>query len=229
MHSKVIEISGHNLTLEKIKKVIFDNYQVFLSPEAYEKVRKTREFIDKSVGKDEIYYGITTGFGAFVGKILAKDDSEQLQLNLLRSHACGVGPYVNKNIARATLLIRLNTLARGNSGIRPEILDLIVAFINKNVIPKIPAKGSVGASGDLVPLSHMALALIGDPSATIEYNGREYTGSELKKILYNEIYKDIPNSENILPRKPNFEGPDPLIKLSYNCLLYTSPSPRDRG
>lgn len=215
MHSKVIEISGHNLTLEKIKKVIFDNYQVFLSPAAYEKVRKTREFIDKSVAKNEIYYGITTGFGAFVGKILTKDDAEQLQLNLLRSHACGVGPYVSKNIARATLLIRLNTLARGNSGIRPEILDLIVAFINKNAIPKIPAKGSVGASGDLVPLSHMALALIGDPSATIEYDGREYTGSELKKILYNEIYRDIPNSENILPRKPNFEGPDPLIKLSY--------------
>ena len=211
----VIEITGFDLTLDKIRKVVFDNYKVSLRPEVYEKLREARKFIDKAVAEGEIYYGITTGFGAFVGKILSKRDAEHLQLNLLRSHATGVGSYADKYIARATLLIRLNTLARGNSGIRPEILNLIVAFLNKNVIPKIPTKGSVGASGDLAPLSHMALALIGDPSATIKYNEREYTGFELKRVLYEEIYRDIPHKENILPKHPNFEDREPLIKLSY--------------
>ena len=211
----VVEITGWDLTLDDIKKVVFNNYKVWLNEEVYKRLRETRRFIEDVVAREEVYYGITTGFGAFAGRIISKEDAEKLQLNMLRSHSVGVGPYANKEIIRATLLIRLNTLARGNSGVRPELLELFVAFLNKNVIPRIPMKGSVGASGDLAPLSHMALALIGDPSASIEYKGREYTGAELKEILYNDIYRDLPNKEKILPKDPDFEDPNPLVKLSY--------------
>ena len=157
-----LEISGENLGLEEVWQVAYDKVQVTLSETARAKMQKSRDYIEQRLQRGDVMYGINTGFGAFSDVKISDADIEKLQVNLIRSHSVGIGEPFSKEESRAIMLLRANALARGHSGIRPLIADKILEFLNKDVIPYIPQQGSVGASGDLAPLSHLALALIGE-------------------------------------------------------------------
>jgi histidine ammonia-lyase len=154
-------IDGNSLTLDKIEFFINENPQVLLSKEAEKKVDKARALIDEWIEKDEVIYGVTTGFGEFSNVKISHDELEQLQENLIVSHSCGTGENLPPVIAKIMMLLRVNALSRGYSGIRRSTLNLLINMINNNIVPVIPSQGSVGSSGDLVPLAHLVLALIG--------------------------------------------------------------------
>ncbi len=159
-----ILLDGESLTFEQVLTVAYKgpgDLKVALSETAESKVKRAAEAVQTLLDRGEIAYGITTGFGAFKDKIISPEEVEQLQKNILMSHAVGVGDPFDIPITRAIMLIRANTLARGHSGIRLETLQLLIDMLNKGVHPVIPEKGSLGASGDLAPLAHMALPLIG--------------------------------------------------------------------
>jgi len=174
-----IILDGENLTFEQVTAVAYGEPgapRVALSDSAKASVARSAAAVDTLLERGEIAYGITTGFGAFKDKIISRDEVEQLQRNIVVSHAVGVGNPFDTPTVRAIMLIRANTLARGFSGIRLETLDLILKFLNLGVHPLIPEKGSLGASGDLAPLAHFACVLIGEGKA--EYAGKVMSGKD---------------------------------------------------
>lgn len=173
---KKILIDGNSLTIEEVVNVSRNGYQVELTNQALSKVKVARDLVDNLVDSEKISYGITTGFGKFSDIAISKDDAKQLQRNLIISHACGVGEPLDEDIVRAIMLLRVNALSKGHSGIRIETLQTLVEMINKGVHPIIPEKGSLGASGDLAPLSHMVLTMIGEGEAV--YNGERLSSKE---------------------------------------------------
>ncbi|WP_346929317.1 histidine ammonia-lyase [Clostridium sp.] len=173
--NKVI-INGNDLRLEDIVNVARNNYQVEISEEAIKRVEKSRGIVDKIVEEDRVVYGITTGFGKFSDVSISGEDCKTLQRNLIISHACGFGDSLDTDIVRTIILLRANALSKGYSGIRLSTLQTLVAMLNKGVHPIIPEKGSLGASGDLAPLSHMVLPMIGEGEA--EYQGKIISGRE---------------------------------------------------
>jgi histidine ammonia-lyase len=184
-----ITLDGENLTFEQVVEVAYgspNNPKIVLSESAKSKVNRASEAVDKLLERGEIAYGITTGFGALKDKIIPRDEVEKLQRNILISHAVGVGKPFDIPTVRAIMLIRANTLARGFSGIRLETLELLIEFLNLGIHPVIPEKGSLGASGDLAPLAHMALPLIGEGEAFVE--GERLSGKDaLEKFNLNPI------------------------------------------
>ena len=159
---KLIEVKGEGATLASVWAVAHENVKLKLSDSARAKMKKSRDFIESRMKGDEPIYGVNTGFGAFSSVRISNEDIEKLQQNLIRSHSTGVGTPFTKEQARAIMYLRANALATGRSGIRAEVVDKILEFMNHDLIPVIPSQGSVGASGDLAPLSHLALALIGE-------------------------------------------------------------------
>src|SRR3989337_1574158 len=147
-----------------------------LSEEAELKVIKARETIEKALKGKRVIYGLTTGFGALSDVVISKDLAKQLQRNILMSHAAGVGNNLDEETTRATLLLKINNLAKGHAGIKLETLKTLVEMFNKGVYQLMPEKGSVGASGDLAPLAHMALVLVGQGKAF--YNGDILNGKD---------------------------------------------------
>ena len=175
-----IVLNGEDLTFEQVTAVAYGSPgapRVMLEDSAKANVLRSAAAVDTLLERGEIAYGITTGFGAFKDKIISRDEVEQLQRNIVLSHAVGVGNAFDMPTVRAIMLIRANTLARGYSGIRLETLELILEFLNRGVHPFIPEKGSLGASGDLAPLAHFACVLIGEGKA--EYGGEMYSGREV--------------------------------------------------
>lgn len=161
MARKKFIIEGNSLTLDKIEFFLKENPVVSLSRDSIKKVIRARKLIDKWVDEGKIIYGVTTGFGEFANIRISKKDIEKLQENLIISHSTGVGDPLPPFIVKLMMLLRINALASGHSGIRLETLELLMAMMNKNIIPVIPSQGSVGSSGDLAPLSHLVLAMIG--------------------------------------------------------------------
>ncbi len=164
---KTIELTGENVTIEQVCLVarsVASGKKVFvkLAESARAKMQESRAYIDKRIGSGEVMYGINTGFGAFSSVRINDSQLEELQKNLIRSHSMGVGDSFTPEQTRAIMFLRANALARGHSGIRPFVVEKILEFLNADVIPVIPQQGSVGASGDLAPLSHLALAIIGE-------------------------------------------------------------------
>lgn len=157
----MIRIEGRNLTMSQVWQVAMNQQKVELAAEARSHIARSRSYIETLAAGEAPIYGVNTGFGAFSSVRISKEDLERLQVNLIRSHSVGVGAPFSPSETRAMMLLRANTLARGNSGVRVEVVEKILEFLNLNLIPVIPSKGSVGASGDLAPLSHLALALIG--------------------------------------------------------------------
>lgn len=162
--SRVV-IDGSSLTIEQVALVARQGYEVALSPTAKEAISRSRAIVDRFVDEKRKVYGITTGFGKFSDVAISKEETEDLQRNLIISHACGVGPHFSKDIARAIVLLRANALSKGFSGVRPSTVETLLEMLNKDVVPCIPEKGSLGASGDLAPLSHMVLVMIGEGEA----------------------------------------------------------------
>jgi histidine ammonia-lyase len=155
-------LNGESLTLEQLVTIADGNARVTLAPEARERVLASRAVVERRARGDEPSYGINTGFGSFAEVKIAPDALEQLQLNLLRSHSAGVGDPLSRRAVRATMALRANVLAKGFSGVRIETLDALIAILNAGLTPYVPSRGSVGASGDLAPLAHLALVLIGE-------------------------------------------------------------------
>jgi histidine ammonia-lyase len=157
-----LEIDGNNLEINNVWKVAFQNTKVKLANSSVEKIQKSRDYVEKKIASGVTMYGINTGFGAFSDVRISDSEIEKLQVNLIRSHSVGVGDPFTKEQTRAIMLLRANALSRGHSGVRTVVVEKILEFLNNDVIPVIPQQGSVGASGDLAPLSHLALALIGE-------------------------------------------------------------------
>ncbi|SKA79763.1 histidine ammonia-lyase [Caloramator quimbayensis] len=173
--NKVI-IDGQNLKIEDVVNVARNGYIVELSGEAKERIEKARALVDRFVEEGRVEYGITTGFGKFSDVVISKDDAKKLQRNLIVSHACGVGEEFDTEIVRAIMLLRANALSKGYSGVRISTVKTLIDMLNKGVHPVIYEKGSLGASGDLAPLSHMVLVMIGEGEAY--YNGERLSGKE---------------------------------------------------
>jgi histidine ammonia-lyase len=174
-----ILIDGTGLTIEQVAAVAYgapDAPRVALTGEAQARVTRAADAVRRLVDEGTVAYGITTGFGAFKDRVIPPDQVEKLQRNIIVSHAVGVGDPFDIPNTRAIMLIRANTLARGFSGIRPATLNLLLDMLNRGVHPVIPEKGSLGASGDLAPLAHMSLVLIGEGEA--EYHGEILPGRE---------------------------------------------------
>ncbi len=171
-----IVLDGESLTMEDVWAVAVNGTSAALSPEARQRVQVCHDAVMRLVAEGEIAYGITTGFGAFKRKLIGKDQTAALQVNLLRSHAAGVGPLADEVTIRGMLLVRANTLAKGYSGVRPVVIDTLLELLHKGVYPIVPQQGSLGASGDLAPLAHLALVLIGEGEAT--YEGERMPGGE---------------------------------------------------
>lgn len=179
-------IDGHSLTLEDVALVSEGSLSVRLSDKAHEQLSKSRAVVEGFLTKEEVVYGITTGFGKFKDIFIKPEDSSRLQRNLLLSHAAGVGAPFDRKSVRAIMLLRANALAKGFSGIRGEVVDLLVKMLNSGVHPVIPQQGSLGASGDLAPLAHLALVLIGEGEA--ELDGKRHKGSQaLARASLNHI------------------------------------------
>lgn len=172
----VITIDGNSLTLEKFIAVCKNNYEVRLDEKAKERVIKSRNIVDKIVEDKEVVYGITTGFGKFSDVTISKEDCKTLQKNLILSHSCGFGKPLSTEEVRGIMLLRANALSKGYSGISINTLETLIEMLNKGVHPVIPEKGSLGASGDLAPLSHMVLPMLGEGKA--EYKGKILSGRE---------------------------------------------------
>src|ERR1700722_15251705 len=161
----VMELDGQPLSLEQIRLVAGGSMDVAITPAARQRVAASQAVVERIVASNETAYGINTGFGKLSDVRIGPGDLQQLQRNLVRSHACGLGEPLEEAEVRAILLLRANVLAKGLSGVRYELIALLVALLNQRVHPVIPAKGSVGASGDLAPLAHLALVLIGEGEA----------------------------------------------------------------
>lgn len=162
-------INGHDLTVEEVIRVCRNDEEVLLTDEAVAAVKKARAYIEKKLEEKAVIYGLTTGFGKFANVVISPEETADLQRNLIISHTCALGNPYPRQCVRAAMLLRCNALSRGNSGIRLETLQTLIDMLNKGVHPIIPEKGSLGASGDLAPLSHIALGLIGEGRA--EYMG----------------------------------------------------------
>ena len=175
-----IYIDGEHLSLENIVDVARNYFEVDIDNSVLPKIENSRNLVDKFVEEERVIYGITTGFGDLCKVVISKDKSETLQKNLIRSHACGIGKPLDIEIVRAIMLLRVNSLVKGYSGIRLSTLNTLVEMINKQVHPVIPQKGSLGASGDLAPLAHMALVMIGEGEAF--YKGQRLPGNEAMKL-----------------------------------------------
>ena len=159
---KILELDGGSFSLKDIASVALDKCPVAIAQEAYERMRHSRAVVESLVARGETAYGINTGFGKLSDVRIGPNQLEALQHNLVRSHACGVGEPLAEDEVRAMLLLRANVLAKGLSGVRPVVAETLVAMLNQGIHPVIPARGSVGASGDLAPLAHLALPLIGE-------------------------------------------------------------------
>ncbi len=175
MENRIITLDGNTLTIEDVIAVAKDHTRVNISSGTRELLERSRFFVDDAVQKHEVIYGLTTGFGYFKNVTIDESRTEELQRNLVMSHAVGVGDPLTQEEARAMILIRINSLVKGFSGIRPIVVDTLVDFLNKDIYPFVPKKGSLGASGDLAPLSHMSLLLMGMGEALID--GKRVPGS----------------------------------------------------
>ncbi len=170
-------VDGESLSIEDVVNVARKHEEVKIGAGVKEKVEKTRKTIERILEERKPIYGVNTGFGELANVKISNDKIEELQENLIRSHACGVGEALEEEVVRAIILLRLNSLAKGFSGIRYEILERLAEVLNKRFYPYVPSQGSVGASGDLVPLAHIALALLGEGEAY--YSGQLMPAKEI--------------------------------------------------
>jgi histidine ammonia-lyase len=172
----LIRIDGRTLTLEALERAARTRAEARLDPEAAARMRDSRAVVERALTRGAPVYGVNTGFGELKDRRVRDEDLARLQLNLLRSHAAGVGPALPADVVRALGLLRANSLAVGVSGVRPALVEHLLEVLAQDVVPVVPAQGSVGASGDLAPLAHFALVLVGEGEAT--FGGQVKSGAE---------------------------------------------------
>jgi histidine ammonia-lyase len=171
-----IQIDGEHLDFAQLYRVVFDGARVELAPQARTRMLASRAVIEQLIASDQAVYGVNTGFGKMASVRISREQIGELQVNLVRSHACGVGTALSERETRAMLLLRANAVAKGFSGVRPVVAETLCAMLNSGVHPVIPSQGSVGASGDLAPLAHLAQVAIGEGEAILQ--GRTRSGGD---------------------------------------------------
>ncbi len=177
-----IQLDGRSLSLTDVRQVASDpTAQIVLTDDARGGIRRSRDYVEARVRNGDVVYGVTTGFGRLAEIVISPDQQAELQANLIRSHAVGLGEPIAEHQVRAIMLLRANALARGFSGIRLEVVELLIEFLNRGVHPMVPTTGSVGASGDLAPLSHIALSLMGE-GEVIQEGRRRPTAEVLSEL-----------------------------------------------
>src|SRR6201987_1710197 len=176
-----LHITGNDLRLEDVREVAVSRQAVLLSPDAREAVNMARTVVDEIVASNKVAYAITTGVGKLSDVRIVGDQIRELQVNLVRSHAVGMGTPLPVAETRAMMLLRANSLAKGHSGVRALVIDTLCEMLNRGVTPVVPSQGSVGASGDLAPLAHLALALIGEGECFDERGIRVISADALKR------------------------------------------------
>jgi len=175
-----LQINGNDLSLDELRQVVYERRSVELADDARKRVVSAREVVEKLLRENRVAYAVNTGVGKLSDVHIEPAQNRQLQVNLIRSHSAGVGEPLSQQETRAMMLLRANSLAKGFSGVRPEVIDLICAMLNKGVHPVVPSQGSVGASGDLAPLAHLALAMIGEGQVWAE-SGRALSSEALQR------------------------------------------------
>lgn len=204
-------LTGQDLTISQVISVARFGAMVSFDSVAKQRVQQCRDVVDAVVEHKMVIYGISTGFGALRTHIIPNDQIVELQQNLIRSHACGVGEPLSPEVVRAVILLRANTLARGNSGVRVALIDTLLNMLNLGITPWIPSQGSVGSSGDLCPLSHMALVLMGDPAGKfMHWHPKANTNQTPEK-------KNDGQEQAIFPSQPVFlsSTPENLKKFGF--------------
>jgi histidine ammonia-lyase len=176
---QALHINGNDLTLDEVRQVVYERRTVLLQPEARIAVERARAVVEDLLQTDRVAYAINTGVGKLADLRISLDDIRTLQVKLLRSHAAGVGEPLAEDVTRAMVLLRANSLAKGFSGVRPAVIDTLCELLSRGVHPLIPSQGSVGASGDLAPLAHLALVLIGEGEAM--FRGKRMASAEALK------------------------------------------------
>lgn len=170
--SEAVTVDGHALTVERLVAVARQGARVRLAADARVAVTESRGAVDRAVAANRPVYGVTTGFGALSDRVVPAGKARELQTSLVRSHSSGTGPALPADLVRGMMLVRLNSLARGHSGVRPEVLERLADLLNHDLVPWVPEQGSVGASGDLAPLAHLTLALLGEGAFVEASSGR---------------------------------------------------------
>lgn len=171
-------ISADHLTIERIGEIIYGGYKLELSDDAVKRIERCREYLDEKIRtSSQPVYGVTTGFGSLCNVSIGKDQLTQLQINLIKSHACGTGERVPNDIVKIMMLLKIQSLSYGYSGCKVDTVEQLVRFFNNDVYPVVYRQGSLGASGDLVPLAHLSLPLVG--LGEVEYQGKVMSGAEL--------------------------------------------------
>ena len=178
---KIHEISPGHLTLNKVSEIIRHNYKLKLGDDSRERIIRCRKYLDKKMTESETpIYGVTTGFGSLCNINIGKDQLSQLQINLMMSHACGCGDRVPNEIVKLMILLKIQSLSYGYSACKLDTVERLIDFFNEDVYPIVYMQGSVGSSGDLVPLAHLCLPLLG--LGEVEYQGKRMSGAELLKL-----------------------------------------------
>ena len=217
--SNVLEINGNDLTLEAVREVAVDRRPVKLAAKARSIVEKARSAVDALVAGNQVAYAITTGVGKLSDVRIAGDQIRELQVNLVRSHAVGVGEPLSIAETRAMMLLRANSLAKGYSGIRPLVIDTICEMLNRGVTPFVPSQGSVGASGDLAPLAHLALALIGEGECIDDDGKRIPSADALKQGEINPLTLGAKEAVSLINGTQAMLGVGTLALLAAETLI----------
>jgi histidine ammonia-lyase len=182
-----MELNGQTLTLAEIAAVALEDVDVNVSSSVRPRVLASRKVVEGIIARDDVVYGVSTGFGKLSDVRIRHDDLGELQLNLVRSHSCGIGNPLSEAEVRAMMLLRANVLSLGLSGVRFEIIEMLCEMLNRRVCPVVPEKGSVGASGDLAPLAHLALSLIGEGEAFFQ-GERMASGDALRRAKLDALH-----------------------------------------
>ncbi|MGH9571814.1 MAG: aromatic amino acid lyase, partial [Candidatus Angelobacter sp.] len=189
-----LRLNGNDLTFDDLRDVVYEKRPAIMEARAREKVEQARAVVDGLVREDRVAYAINTGVGRLSDIRIPPEQNRQLQINLIRSHSVGVGEPLSEEEMRAMMLLRANSLAKGYSGVRPQVIDLLCEMLNRGVHPVAPSQGSVGASGDLAPLAHLALAMIGEGEVIFE--GRQMIAAEAFKRA--EIKPLVPEAKEAI-------------------------------
>ena len=191
MNNPEIVLDGNSLTIEQVISVSNFNTKVRLSNSSISTIKDSRNLVENIISSGDVVYGINTGFGALSNVTIPTDKLEDLQSNLIRSHACGLGERMDPNSVLMMMIVRANSLAKGFSGARLELIQLLVDMINNRIVPVVPRIGSLGASGDLAPLSHMALAMMGESETQVQTNNGDWVTYNSLEALENFGLKPI--------------------------------------
>jgi histidine ammonia-lyase len=214
-----LHINGNDLTLEQVREVAAERRPVLLAPDARTAVQRARAVVDALVENDRVSYAITTGVGKLSDVRIAVPQIREMQVNLVRSHAVGVGEPLPPAETRAMMLLRANSLAKGYSGVRTEVIDALCEMLNRGVVPFVPSQGSVGASGDLAPLAHLALALIGEGECLDNQSSRIPTPEALRHAQIKPVVLEAKEAVSLINGTQGMLGVGVLALLLAETLV----------